>query len=249
MSISNPYYRIYRPSLHASCFEEKTFGYAQDSRFIELREKTSLFSATKLILKDYSEILEYVEPCDANLLTYSHRIYELLLRTCTEVETNLEGILNANGYSKSDNRNLNMHDYCKVDSATKLSEYSVVLHQWHPDKTIHPFEGWKHKEKQLPWYRDYNKVKHGRSKNFDKANLENLSNAIGGLLCILYAQFGKAIGQIDNIPEKLVFSIEEGVIEIGQFDIMHPVFSDSEKYDFDWNELEGAQCPYSKYDF
>lgn len=249
MSLSAPYYRIYRPSINKSCFEDKTFGYAQDCRYIDLHEKSSLLNATKLILKDFIEILDYVEPCDANLQTFSHRIYELLLRTCTEIEANMEGILNSNGYRKQGKGNINMDDYRKIESATKLSEYSVIMHQWRPDRTVRPFEAWNTPNKPLPWYKSYNEVKHERSKNFEKANLENLSNAICGLLCILYAQFGKAIGQIDNISEKLVFSIEEDIIEIGQFDILLPTFLESEKYCFDWNELKDTQEPYSKYRF
>lgn len=249
MPLSKPYYRIYRPSLNSSCFEDSTWGYAQDSRFINPREKSSLLSAAKLILKDFAEILEYVEPCDENLPTYSHRIYELLLRVCTEVEASFEGILKANGYTKPDNRNLNIIDYRKIEAATKLSEFSVTMNQWQPQKTLVPFDAWRNANDTLPWYQAYNKVKHERSKNFDKANLENLSNSICGLLCVLYAQFGKEIGRIDNIPEMLVFSIQGEIIQIGQFDIILPTFQENEKYCFDWSKLEVTQDPYYKYNF
>lgn len=249
MPVSKPYYRIYRPSLNSSCFTDITWGYAQDSRFVDPREKSSLLSAAKLILKDFEEILEFVEPCDDNLPTYSHRIYELLLRTCTEVEANLEGILKANGYTKEGSKDWNMTDYRKINFATKLSEYSVIMHQWRPDRAVSPFEAWKTLNDPLPWYKAYNKVKHERSNNFERANLENLSNAICGLLCILYAQFGKEIGRIDNIPEKLVYSIGD-IIEIEQFDIKLPTFQESEKYCFTWSELVATQQePYSKYIF
>lgn len=249
MPLSKPYYRIYRPSLNSSCFSDPTWGYAQDSRFIDPREKSSLLSAAKLIIKDFSEILEYVEPCDSNLSTYSHRIYELLLRTCTEVEASLEGILKANGYTKPDNRNLNIKDYKKVETAIKLTEYSVVMKQWQTKRSVIPFEAWKNPNEPLPWYDAYNKVKHDRSNKFSMASLDNLCNAICGLLCVLYAQFGKEIGRIDNISEKLIFSIEEDIIEIGRFDIMLPTFQENEKYCFDWSKLEVTQEPYFKYDF
>lgn len=249
MPLSKPYHRIFRPSLNSSCFSDPTWGYALDRRYIDPHEKSSLLSAAKLILKDFTEILEYVEPCDDNLSTYSHRIYELLLRTCTEVEASLEGILIANGYSKPGNRNLNIIDYRKVDPATKLTEYSVIMKQWQPKRCVRPFEAWKNPKEPLSWYDAYNKVKHDRSNKFFMASLDNLSYAICGLLCILYAQFGKEIGRIDNISEKLIFSIEGDIIEIGQFEILLPTFQDSEKYCFSWDELEVLQDPYSMYNF
>lgn len=250
MPLTTPYYRIYRPSSFKGIFsEDSTFGYNLDGRYIDPKEKSSLLSAAKLILKDYEELMEYVEPCDKNEDTYSHRIYELLLRTCTEVEANLEGILKANGYKKPGKKNLNMTDYRKVNSATMLSSYSVTMHQWRPDRTVHPFDGWKTPTGSLLWYQAYNDVKHDRSKNFEKANLENLSNAICGLLCVLSAQLGHSLVNVDSQASNLVYCDTENIIEIVNFSVNLPTFQESEKYGFDWEKLKDLPEPYTKYSF
>lgn len=250
MPLSKPYYRIYRPEYRESSFENDCCGYDEDDRYVSQREKSSLLSATKIILKDFQEILEYVEPCDNNKEAYSHRIYELLVRTCIEVEANLEGILRANGYTKPGNKNLNMsEDYYKVDTATKLSEFSVIMHQWHPENTISPFDGWKEKGKSLKWYKAYNRVKHDRFENFSEANLENLCYAICGLLCLLFSQFGSNVCKVESVPSNLVYYYEEDYIEIGQFTINLPSFSVEEKYRFKWYELKDEKSPYNKFAF
>ena len=46
-----------------------------------------------LIQKDVLELFDYIEPSDTNLASHSHRIHELLLRTCVEIESNCTAIL------------------------------------------------------------------------------------------------------------------------------------------------------------
>ena len=74
--------------------------YLSDVRYIDKQESASYVNAARIIVKDYYELMDYVEPVDANKSVFSHRIYELLLRTATEYEANCKGILSANGYSK-----------------------------------------------------------------------------------------------------------------------------------------------------
>ena len=44
-------------------------------------------AAFELLQADFRRLGEYVELNDANLSTFSHRLYELLVRTCTEFES------------------------------------------------------------------------------------------------------------------------------------------------------------------
>jgi len=66
---------------------------------------------------------------DGNQNVYSHRLYEMLLRTCTEFENNCKGILKDNGYVS---QNLNIKDYYKINAASKLNEYEIKLNVWSP---------------------------------------------------------------------------------------------------------------------
>jgi hypothetical protein len=179
MAIIKPYYRIVRvtkrPYPTDFIYNEK---YAND-RYI-------LNHSYKIIENDLKKILEFIEPSDSNTNTYSHRLYELLLRCATEFETNCKQILAANGYTK---KKLDITDYFKINQATHLSDYEVKLCTWYPaPKVLKPFAEWK-KDHSLSWYEDYNDVKHNRSQNFCKAKLSTVLNAAAALISILFAQF------------------------------------------------------------
>ena len=54
-----------------------------------------------LVQQDVLELFSYIEPSDANLSTYSHRIQQLLMRSCVEIEANFTAILLDNEYSRA----------------------------------------------------------------------------------------------------------------------------------------------------
>ncbi|MDF5730643.1 MAG: hypothetical protein PUP92_22125, partial [Rhizonema sp. PD38] len=190
-----------------------------------------------------------IDPSDKNEETYSHRIFELLLRASTEFETNCKAILRANGYSKS--TNLNITDYCKIEQATKLSNYKVHLKNWEPSpKVIEPFKDWQNNQ-PLNWYQEYNAAKHDRNKAFKKANMKNMLEAIAGLLCILYAQFTSHIGNLS------LYSDEENQIIVSEHWLDGIIFaiepytdwSEYERYDFDWKTLKQTNNPFEQFKF
>lgn len=232
--LEKPYYRIFRPGIDEIVLNK---CYAND--------RISLCRALKLIVNDLGNIFEYIEPCNDNLNTYSHRTYELFLRTCTEFEANCKSILKANGYSKTGT--LNIQDYYKIDKSSKLSDYKVKLNIWKPNSKIYmPFSDWKDGY-SLKWYQDYNKVKHDREENFKYASLENLVQAVTGLICILFSQFGIetlyaynacAISTKDEdgykFRDDFMFSIKEpdNWIESEKYNISNKNIVSFEKFDF-----------------
>ena len=93
MAINKPYYRIYRPDLHSDEYTSPSEGYERDNLFLPEAERKSMIMSARLIIDDFEHLFEYIEPHSSNLNVFSHRIYELLLRTCTEVESCCKGIL------------------------------------------------------------------------------------------------------------------------------------------------------------
>lgn len=92
MKIQKPYYRIMRPG---SVFISR---YVLDPRYASNRKQ---LGRVYLNLENkLNKILDYVEPDERNLKTFSIELYTLLLRACTEVETNCKLILSANGVSE-----------------------------------------------------------------------------------------------------------------------------------------------------
>jgi hypothetical protein len=53
-----------------------------------------------LFVKDLQQVLEFIEPVDANKAVFSHRIYGLLLRVCTDFESLCKDLLIESGYKK-----------------------------------------------------------------------------------------------------------------------------------------------------
>ena len=98
MGITKPYYRIWRPvkgydwgnanfTFGDDNAPKPTLDYLYDDRFANQEEKKSLITSTRMILRDLNNLYDYIEPSDDNFGVYSHRIYELLLRTATEFES------------------------------------------------------------------------------------------------------------------------------------------------------------------
>lgn len=253
MPYNKPYKRLWRPVKgykNTGWMEMPplpSIDYLLDDRFVDQREMRSLVTTAHLIIQDLYELFNYIEPSNANLNTYSHRIYELLLRTSTEFEANCKAILLSNGYQTTGN--LNIPHYFKITQFAKLSEYEVTFGRWNNNRVFKPFASWNSGTySPLPWYQAYNNVKHNRYANFNQANLEHLMNAIAGLLCILYAQYGENMADacfegISAIQES------ESKVSTGTFEMSTPTFPESDMYDFNWNYLKNDPSPILTYNF
>ena len=258
MSLAKPYFRIWRDGETTSYDDGRFFPYILDPRYC--KERTSLCRAYKMLEQDLEILFEYIEPCDANKLTHSHRTFELMLRACTEFEANCKGILFANGYSPTkrdgtlrSSDKWNIDDYWRINRAIKLSEYKILLKSWHPKPLqLQPFHGWQSMTKQgLDWYRAYNQAKHNRDTKFDQSNFENTIEAIAGLLCVLFAQFNVHTTYPYRPPEWVhdIDSADMQGLEGSMFDIASPTWTRAESYDFDWKVLKRESDPYENFSF
>jgi len=252
MAISNPYHRIWRPlkGYDPLMYDDKptpSLDYLEDNMFANQAEMQSLLTTAHLIIRDLYELFNYVEPNDTNLSTFSHRIYELLLRTATEFESNCKGVLNANGYVTAGN--MNIMDYFRIASVQRLSEYKVTFDRWAQTHEFQPFAAWNTVNfAPLPWYQGYNHVKHNRFTNFNEANLDNLMNAVSGLLCILHAQLGENM-QSACFQGISMTQDSEGKVVTGSFTIVAPTFPENEQYEFIWETLKNNPNPVQSFTF
>jgi hypothetical protein len=193
-----------------------------------------------LIQKDVLELFDYIEPSDTNLSTHSHRIHELLLRTCVEIEANCTAILRENGYVRDGN--WNMGDYKKIELSHYLSQYEVKVPNWLGSSGVRsPFSSWA-SSGSLAWYTAYNLTKHDRHLNFIHAKFENLIDAVTGLSALLASQFLNN----DFSPAGMGLSVNPG----GPCDGFEPSIGgffllkfpnnvpDTEKYDFSRSDID-----------
>lgn len=248
MTIKKPYKRTIRPFTDARISEGGLWQYVLDPDFAN--EPEHYIRAFLIILKDFLNLLDYIEPADSNLPTYSFRIHELLLRVSIEIEANFVAILAENGYAKKGN--WTMIDYKKINKSHKLSSYEVKFPNWKGEKYLRkPFENWK-EDKSLPWWEAYNISKHDRKTEFERATFENLTEAICGLVIVLSAQF-----------EDNEFSSEDFVLSLGgksdgmkstiggYFRVKYPNdWADDEKYNFKDKVLKELDPnPIEKYNY
>jgi hypothetical protein len=214
-------------------------------------EPSNYIRAFLLIQKDLQTIFEYIEPSDQNRKAYSFRTYELLLRTCTEVEANFKAIFRANTCGKNGG-NLNITDYVKIETSHFLSGYKVKMPYWSDSSpSWQPFANWASGNHELDWYKAYNKSKHDRARELKAATFTNLIDAFCGLSVVLTAQFlfhdfGPANGVLTD--EGIGDGWEEG---IGQYvRLEYPSnLPPSERYDFEWQALRKTRDPFQKYDY
>jgi len=252
MSIIKPYKRTCRQLSDGSYSNSGNRRYLLHEDFAQ--DPQHYIRAYLVLQKDLINLFDYVEPCDQNLVTISFRIHELLIRACIEIEANFTAILRENIYSKKDN--YKMEDYKLLNHTHRLSSYKASLPIWKGLSNIRcPFKAWENNEPLL-WYQAYNKSKHDRHKNFDKATFEKLLDAMCGLSILLSSQFNDE----EYSPNEKGLSIGAGYSYKGNdgfetgiggyFRILLPKdWPVDERYDFKWSELEKTESPIDKINF
>lgn len=254
MSVTKPYYRTVRQ------FLDGQYSEGGRSRFIRLSayapDAANYVRAYELIQKDLLTLFEYVDPADQNLDTYSFRTYELLLRTCTEIEANFKAIFRANKFTGS--KQPTVEDYYLINRSHFLSDYEVKYPYWDGMAAIRrPFEAWGGAARaKLSWYDAYNKSKHDRGTALRSATVESLTDAVAALVVVLTAQFGDddfgpnddllSVGGINDGMKPAVgdyFRVQypDSVPVADRYDFTHEDISDDPEWlqRFDYDALSG----------
>ena len=104
-----------------------------------------------LFVKDLEEILEFVEPVDANKNTFSHRIYGLLLRVCTDFESLAKDLAIKAG-DKMPPHKMNISNYRKLEPSLRLEPVQVEFLSWRPHLVFYPYRQWATSKPPLRWY-------------------------------------------------------------------------------------------------
>lgn len=243
MGIEKVYYRNYRPVIGEY---NSISSVVTDLRYAV---KPSFYTRSfDLIQKDLLFLFEYIEPADRNLNTYSLRINDLLIRVCTEIESNFMAILRENQFSK-DLKFCNIGDYRLINSTHHLSEYKISFPVWSgTQNTFTPFIQWTTGDK-LFWYDAYNLCKHDKVKNLEKATMRNLLNSFAALFALLTAQFGSEDFSTGICLIGCGNSYYKGEFGLGGYLIYEHNYqwSEEEKYNVDTNNL--TDDSFQKFDY
>lgn len=173
------YKRIWRPLACGARWPDATYKQKLDESFVALR----------LLLTKLDSLFETIEPTSDNLKVYGHKIREVILLACMEVESAWTAVLKENGYSGS---LFTTKDYVKLLKPMFLDAYDLSLQAYPNFPNFNPFDGWDNNNstQSLAWYYAYNKTKHDREENLKFATLENAVYAVGAAVVMFYAQFG-----------------------------------------------------------
>lgn len=150
-----------------------------------------VYSAESL-LEELTKLFRTIAPVPANDATYGHRVRELLILACTEVEASWRGIYTAN--CSTTKSSYSTKHYVKLKPLLRLDEWVVRLKNYPNYPDLNPFEGWDSSDgmttKSLHWYDDYNAVKHNRENEFHRASLVSLITAMAAVHVLQVAQWG-----------------------------------------------------------
>jgi hypothetical protein len=130
------------------------------------------------IERDVIELSRYVEFDSRNFGCFSIEIARVLLSCGAETDVISKGICAAiNPKSKADK----IHAYRTEikEKYPEISDFHVLLPKY--GLTLTPWDEWKRDEGVPAWWTAYNKVKHHRHAEYEKASLKNALNSLAGL--------------------------------------------------------------------
>lgn len=254
MAITKPYRRTCRQFTDGSYSEGGRWMYLLHKRYAT--DPRHYVRAFLLIQEDVLDLFSYVEPSDKNLETYSHRIQQLLMRACVEVEANLTAIFLDNEYATAQG-NLTMQQYRLIDISHRLSSYEIRVPTWQGSKGARkPFHDWS-QGAPLAWYQAYNKSKHNRHENFKLATFDALIDAFCGLSALLSAQFHDE----DYSPGGKTLGLSGACYSYDGDDGMEPAIGgllrvrfpsdwpQDQRYEFSWPQLSTSEDPFQNFDY
>ncbi|MBI9056040.1 MAG: hypothetical protein JEY96_19620 [Bacteroidales bacterium] len=179
---------IWRPSLFV-------WNEIKNNLKIDQGEQHSQEQALRILVEKLDEILLFIEPSFDGLKAYSHKIRDLLILACTEVENQLRSLLNRANYNPLNRRMYTTQDYVKLNSVAYLDEYEIGLRNYSNFSPSKPFSNWdvSNPTKSLTWYNAYNETKHNRDQYFSSANLQAAIDAVAANIIIYCTRFSPFI--------------------------------------------------------
>lgn len=174
---------VWRPALF---YYEDTYKALKTSE----AERRLNEQALRVLLEKLDDIFLYIEPDTVSFNTYGHKIRELLILACTEVENFWAHYMHLSK-TKPIGKNYTTKDYVKLKDKLFLKEFQCTLRSYVSLAPINPFAGWTSASptSSLIWYDAYNKTKHDRASNFAVATLSHALTAVVANLILYIVRF------------------------------------------------------------
>ncbi len=164
--------------------------------------------AAESLFKSVNEVFRYVEPDQANYHVFSHKLRELLILLCTEIEANWRSVFELNFPTRKVGR-LTTNNYVELIEPLKLRAYKAYLKDY-PHCSFSPYAYWNEAKptESLSWYNDYNAVKHDRESKFNHSTLEAVLDACAALHVLQVAQWGPNVFDVMSYDRYSIFNVD-----------------------------------------
>ena len=158
---------------------------------------------------------KYVEFCPANYDSFSNEFAKIIMSAAAECENVLKDLCKLIDSSLTPR---NIADIYPIlfSSYPKFGDIEVGIPRY--KLILKPWEDWTSTNRPDWWSKGYNKIKHERTQNFDKANLQNVILSLAGLFTAILYYHHKETGGIEIDYGRLpaLFDItESGVFDGG----------------------------------
>ncbi|MGD1157930.1 MAG: hypothetical protein ABSA41_19190 [Terriglobia bacterium] len=176
---------------------------------IEARKIEPRWNYLLAIERDLAELSRYVEFDKKNFGCFSIEIARILLSCGAEVDVVCKRVCREiNPKSAADN----IHTY-RTEIKPRfpgISEFQVLLQRF--GLRLTPWDEWKKANGVPVWWTAYNRVKHERDSEYDKASVKNALNALAGLF-VMNLHLLEAKGQLGELlPSPQLLSVDAGHI-------------------------------------
>lgn len=131
--------------------------------------------------EDLLRLARFIEFSPMNFKAFSLEMAHLLLAASSEADVVLKMLCKPYNVSAD---NEQAYRVTLQQHLPKIAKVKIKMP--HYDLVVTPWEEWD-RNKTPDWWTGYNKVKHHRDSDYDKANLENVLNSMAGLfICNLF---------------------------------------------------------------
>lgn len=197
------YYRnIYRPVISyklqrfhmakngipfSDCYDDISIWYYRKEYLSHLRQ-------LEFILDELKNVFRVIEPTMENKEAYGNTLRNIIILSCTEIDSMMSNILKSNGFTVKDDK-YTTNQYIRLKAALRLDEYTLEFNEYEELGVFSPFSNWNEKSptQSIPWYDVYNKIKHDRQTNMKLATMDIALASIVAYAILIFSQYG-----IDN---------------------------------------------------
>ncbi len=170
----------------------------------DIKNNWNYFRSLTKQFQQTEQFVDHYMDSNGNMINgkiFSNEFAKLLLLSASEFEVIAKTLCNESGKVISDKANI-----IEI-STTILMIYPNIINTeiQTPYKTFTPLSQWaldKNKPSNvngIPWWTDYNKIKHDRLNHFPKANLNNCINALASLMIMELYLSQKVLGNLDAV--------------------------------------------------